>query len=50
MAVQRELDNGWLSRIETPLDLRRNLTILTRDYGYRTKLLEACLSLLRGNQ
>jgi len=50
MAVQRELDNGWLSRIETPLDLRRNLTILTRDYGYRTKLLDACLSLLRGSQ
>ena len=50
MAVQRELDNNWLVKIDTPLDLRRNLIILTRDYGYRTKLLEACLSLLRGNQ
>jgi DNA-binding transcriptional LysR family regulator len=46
MAVQRELDNNWLVKIDTPLDLRRNLIILTRDYGYRTKLLEACLSLL----
>jgi DNA-binding transcriptional LysR family regulator len=46
MAVQRELDNNWLIKIDTPLDLRRNLTILTRSYGYETKLLEAYLSLL----
>jgi DNA-binding transcriptional LysR family regulator len=49
LAVQRELDNQWLIEIETPLDLRRDLIILTRDYGYRTKLLEACLALLRRN-
>jgi DNA-binding transcriptional LysR family regulator len=49
MAVQRELDNNWLIQIETPLDLRRNLIILTRDYGYRTRLLEACLTLLKDN-
>jgi DNA-binding transcriptional LysR family regulator len=49
MAVQRELDNSWLIRIDTPLDLRRNLIILTRDYGYRTRLLEACLTLLKDN-
>ena len=49
LAVQRELDNHWLIEIETPLDLRRDLIILTRDYGYRTKLFEACLALLRRN-
>jgi DNA-binding transcriptional LysR family regulator len=49
MAVQRELDNGWLVRIETPLDLRRKLIILTRGYGYRTRLLDACLAFLREN-
>ncbi len=49
LAVQRELDNHWLIEIETPLDLRRDLIILTRDFGYRTKLLEACLVLLRRN-
>jgi DNA-binding transcriptional LysR family regulator len=49
MAVQRELDNGWLLEVGTPLDLRRNLIILTRKHGYRTKLLEAYLSLLREN-
>jgi DNA-binding transcriptional LysR family regulator len=46
MAVQRELDNNWLVEIDTSLNLRRNLIILTRDYEYRTKLLEACLSFL----
>ena len=46
LAVQRELDNGWLVKVETPLDLRRSLTILTRSGGYRTRLLEACLALL----
>lgn len=49
MAVQRELDNDWLVRIDTRLDLRRNLTVLTRNYGYRTRLLEACLSFLHEN-
>jgi len=49
MAVQRELDNNWLVQIDTPLDLRRNLLILTRDSGYRTKLLETCLSFLNDN-
>jgi DNA-binding transcriptional LysR family regulator len=49
MAVQRELDNKWLTRIETPLDLRRDLTILLRDYGYKTKLLDAWLDHLRKN-
>jgi DNA-binding transcriptional LysR family regulator len=46
LAVQRELDNGWLIKVQTPLDLRRRLIILTRSGGYRTKLLEACLALL----
>lgn len=46
MAVQRELDNGWLAEIRTPLDLRRTLFIITREAGYRTRLLTAYLSLL----
>jgi DNA-binding transcriptional LysR family regulator len=46
-AVQRELNHHWLIGVETPLDLRRDLIILTRDYGYKTKLLEAFLVLLR---
>ena len=49
LAVQRELDNHWLIKVETPLDLRRNLIILTRNYKYQTKLLEACLALLQRN-
>jgi len=48
-AVEAGLDNGWLIEIEAPLDLRRNLIILTRKHGFRTKLLEAYLSLLREN-
>jgi DNA-binding transcriptional LysR family regulator len=49
MAVQRELDNEWLVRIDTPLNLRRDLSILMRDYDYRTRLLEAWLNLLQDN-
>ncbi len=49
MAVQRELDNGWLVEVHTPLKLRRPLTILTRESGYRTPLLNAYLSLLEKN-
>jgi DNA-binding transcriptional LysR family regulator len=49
LAVQRELDHHWLIKVETPLDLQRNLILLTRNYGYKTKLLEACLALLRRN-
>lgn len=50
MAVQRELDNGWLVEIKSPLELKRKLTILTRDNGYRTPLLKAYLSLLKKNK
>jgi DNA-binding transcriptional LysR family regulator len=46
MAVQRELDNGWLFEINSQLELKRMLTILTRDNGYRTTLMKAYLSLL----
>lgn len=46
MAVARELAQAWLAEVETPLDLRRNLIILTRDGGYRTVLLSAFLSIL----
>jgi DNA-binding transcriptional LysR family regulator len=46
MAVQRELDNDWLIEINSPLELKRKLTILTRNSGYRTALIKAYLSLL----
>lgn len=46
LAVQRELENEWLVEIATPLDLTRSLTILLRNDGYRTKLLQSFLDLL----
>lgn len=46
MAVERELSHAWLTEVDTPLDLRRSLIILTRDSGYRTVLLNAFLSIL----
>ena len=46
MAVQRELDNGWLIEIATPLNLKRTLIILTRSSGQQTTLLKAFLALL----
>jgi DNA-binding transcriptional LysR family regulator len=46
MAVQRELDNGWLVEINTPLDLQRTLIILTRKSEHLTTLLKAFLALL----
>jgi DNA-binding transcriptional LysR family regulator len=50
MAVQRELDNGWLMEINSPLDLKRRLIILTRESGYRTTLMNAYLDLLGRNK
>jgi DNA-binding transcriptional LysR family regulator len=46
MAVARELAHGWLVEVNTRIDLRRNLIVLTRDGGYRTALLKAFLSIL----
>jgi len=46
IAVQRELDNGWLVEIDSPLDLRRTLIILTRNNEHMTTLLKAFLTLL----
>lgn len=46
MAVARELSHKWLTEIETPLDLRRKLIILTRNGGYCTSLMSAFLSIL----
>jgi len=47
MAVQRELDHGWLVEIATPLDLRRTLVILTRKKDHETVLLKTFLQLLK---
>lgn len=46
MAVQRELNNGWLVEISTPLDLNRTLFIVTRESEYTSRLMSAYLSLL----
>ena len=46
MAVQRELDNGWLVEVATPLNLKRTLIILTSDSEGMTTLLKAFLALL----
>jgi len=46
MAVQRELDNGWLTEVQTPLNLKRTLFILTGESSYRTRLFRAYLALL----
>ncbi len=50
MAVQRELDNGWLVEIASPLDLRRTLLVLTRKNENMTTLLKAFLSLIQETQ
>ncbi|ABA88841.1 helix-turn-helix transcriptional regulator, LysR family [Syntrophotalea carbinolica DSM 2380] len=50
LAVQRELENGWLVEISTHLNLTRSLTILLRDDGYRTKLLQSFLDMLLLNE
>jgi len=50
MAVKRELENGWLIEINSPLDLKRLLIILTRENEYRTTLMKAYLALLEGKK
>lgn len=46
LAVQRELDQGWLFEVDTPLDLARPLTILLPQESYRGRLTKACHDLL----
>jgi DNA-binding transcriptional LysR family regulator len=46
MAVARELSHSWLTEVDTPLDLRRNLIILTREGVHRSALLNAFISCL----
>ncbi|MBN1957956.1 MAG: LysR family transcriptional regulator [Desulfuromonadales bacterium] len=43
MAVQRELDNGWLVEVQAPLNLERTLYILTRNSAQKTLLLKSFL-------
>lgn len=47
LAVERELQQGWLVAVETPLHLSRPLTILLRKNSYHSKLLKSCLELLQ---
>ncbi len=50
LAVQRELAQGWLKTVRTPLDLRRMLLILTRRERRHTPLLLAFLRLLQNDE
>ncbi len=47
LAVQRELENGWLVEIGTPLNLKRSLKVLLRKDTSRTRLLQSFLDLLQ---
>ena len=49
LAVQRELDNGWLMEIRTPLKLKRSLITLLRNNASRTRLLQTFLDLLHSD-
>ncbi|WP_321532927.1 LysR substrate-binding domain-containing protein [uncultured Desulfuromonas sp.] len=40
MAVQRELDHGWLVEIATCLNLKRDLILLTKEGSYRSILFQ----------
>ncbi len=46
LAVQRELEQGWLIEIATPLDLTRELIILTRNESYNSVLLTTFMKAL----
>ncbi|PKN68808.1 MAG: LysR family transcriptional regulator [Deltaproteobacteria bacterium HGW-Deltaproteobacteria-12] len=50
MAVARELSQEWLTEVNTSLDLKRNLMILTRNSEYMTTLLKAFLAILDENK
>jgi len=46
IAVRRELEHGWLVEVRSPLDLRRVLSVQTRGWGFKTRLLQEFLLLL----
>ena len=46
MAVQRELDHGWLVEVGGPVDLQRTLLLVTRKNDYRTALMRAFVAML----
>ena len=47
LAVGRELEQGWLKEIHTPLNLGRELLLLTRQERRQTPLYLAFLALLK---
>jgi DNA-binding transcriptional LysR family regulator len=49
MAVERELQQGWLVNIPTPLNLQRKLIILTQKTPYRSALFKIFLDSLQAN-
>ena len=46
LAVQRELDNGWLIEVPTRLSLKRELSIVTHRKRSHSRLLDACMEIL----
>ncbi|WP_224956771.1 LysR family transcriptional regulator [Geomonas subterranea] len=50
MAVQRELDQGWLYEVANPIDLQRILLVVTRKNDYRSALFKAFLDLLESKE
>lgn len=48
LAVHRELEHGWLVEVESPLQLRRSLTLLKRRESSCTELLAAFLKVSGG--
>jgi len=49
LAVERELNHGWLVAVTSPLKLIRPLSILVRKNRYQSKLFDAYLELLQTN-
>lgn len=49
MAVQRELDHGWLVEVASPVDLQRTLLLVARKNDYRTALMRAFVAMLEEN-
>ncbi len=46
LAVERELDQKWLVAVQSPLDLRRTLSMVLRKSEYRTRLFNAFIDQL----
>ena len=50
LAVRREIENGWLFEVKTPLKLKRELSLLTDARASESRLVEACVRFLMFNR